>query len=177
MSKKDEISKLVKRYESKPKSEWDEAQIRNSLLNPFWRALGWDVNDPSQVEVEKRVYLPDHVKFADYAFLENKKIHFLVEAKSPAHDLIKDADAIFQMKRYVWNTPGTYPGILQDFEEFLPIIVLKEPNIKLPHDGLLKSRHAKYTEYVERWDEFLELYSRESVIAGSLEKLLPRERS
>jgi len=167
------IEKLVERYKSKPKSEWDEAQVRTSLINPFWQALGWQIDNPKQVEVEKRIHMSERTKFADYAFIEGKKIHFIVEAKSPAHNLMKDKDAIFQTKRYVWNTPETYLGILQDFEEFLPIIVLKTPDIKLPRVGLLKSHYMKYTEYAARWDELVELYSREAVLGGSIEKLLP----
>jgi len=171
----DVIEKLVERYKSKPKSQWDEAQIRNSLLNPFWKELGWDINDPAQVEVERRVNIREHIKFADYAFIDDGRTKFLVEAKSPAHNLIKDRDAIFQLKRYIWNTPQVYLGILQDFEEFLPIIVLKEPNINFPNEGLLKSRYMKYTEYIDRWDELMELYSRDSVLGGSLEKFLPEK--
>jgi len=174
MTDKNEILKLIERYEGKPKSEWDEAQVRTSLLNPFWRALGWEIDNPEQVEVEKRIHMTEHTKFADYAFMENKKTHFLVEAKSPAHNLIKDKDAIFQVKRYVYCTIETYLGILQDFEEFLPILVLNAPDIEKPHVGLLKSHYMKYTEYVEKWDELCELYSREAVLSGSLEKLLPQ---
>ena len=96
---KDELAKLVKRFESKTVGEWDEAATRKSLIDGFWEALGWDTDDPREVEVEKRTKMDDRTKRADYAFLEKGRAKFLVEAKQPSKKLTKDKDAIFQVKR------------------------------------------------------------------------------
>ena len=170
------IQKLIERFDSKPKSQWDESQIRTSLLNPFWRALGWEIDDPNQVEVEKRVNMKDHLRRADYAFLDAGKVIFMVEAKSPAKKLLSDRDAIFQLKRYVFNTPGTNIGILQDFEEFVPYIVFHKPNYKLPQDGLLREYVMDYKQYLERIDELIEIFSHKAVLSGSLERFIPKGR-
>ena len=171
---KDELAVLVKRFESRNKTEWDEAGTRKSLIDGFWEALGWDTDDPQQVEVEKATKIEDHLRSADYAFLDKGRVRFMVEAKRPAKNLAKDRDAIFQTKLYVWNTPGAFTGILQDFEEFVTFFVMKEPEYGLPLEGLQKKLVFDYKEYADRADELLEHFSRESVIAGSIEKLLPK---
>ncbi len=171
---KDKLAKLVKRFESKQKGEWDEAATRKSLIDGFWEALGWDTDDPREVEVEKRTEIDEHLKRADYAFLEKGRTKFLVEAKQPSKNLTRNRDAIFQVKRYVFNTPDTNLGILHDFEEFIPYLVIKKPSYDLPLDGLQKKLIFSYEEYPDRADELLEMFSRESVLGGSIEALLPK---
>jgi len=171
---KDDLAKLVKRFESKQKGEWDEAATRKSLIDGFWESLGWDTDDPREVEVEKRTEIDEHLKRADYAFLEKGRAKFLVEAKQPSKNLTRNRDAIFQVKRYVFNTPDTNLGILHDFEEFIPYLVIKKPSYDLPLDGLQKKLIFSYEEYPDRVDELLEMFSRESVLGGSIEALLPK---
>ncbi len=172
----DKIKALVERFESIKISEWDESQTRASLLDPFFRELGWNLEDFNQVAMEKRTHIDGHLKRADYAFLINGKVTFMVEAKSPSHKLTSDKDAIFQLKRYVFNTPETFLGILCDFEEFVPFLVTRKPNYNLPNDGLIKNLVMKYTDYIERADEIHGIFSREAVLSGSLEKFLPKGR-
>ncbi len=43
---KDNLARLVKRFESKVLSEWDEASTRKSLIDGFGETLGWDTDDP-----------------------------------------------------------------------------------------------------------------------------------
>ncbi len=171
---KDTLAKLAKRFESKHKNEWDEAGVRQSLLNPFWDALGWDTSDPGQVEVEKRTLIDEKTKRADYAFLLRGRAKFLSEAKQPTKNLANDKHAIFQLKRYVFNTKGAQLGILQDFEEFRPFLVIKKPEFHLPTDGLQKNLIMKYTEYADRAEELLNVFSREATKAGSIDELLPK---
>ena len=55
-----EVSKLVERFdenrESYRSSEYNEAQVRLELINPFFKALGWDMyNEASYAEAYKDV--------------------------------------------------------------------------------------------------------------------------
>ena len=55
-----EVSELVKRFdrnrESYRSSEYNEAQVRLELINPFFRALGWDMyNEAGNAEAYKDV--------------------------------------------------------------------------------------------------------------------------
>ena len=172
--KKERLSRLVRRFEQH--RDWDESQTKKSLIEPFWELLGWNIRDPDEVVLEKRVEMDAHLRRADYAFALGGRILFLVEAKPPKRNLTKDREAIFQLKRYVFNTPGVWVGILTDFEEFVPFLVLKKPDYKNPAEGMLKQFVMRYTDYAERWDELEATFSKDAVAAGALEKLLPRTR-
>jgi len=55
-----EVSELVKRFErnreSYRSSEYNEAQVRLELINPFFKALGWDIdNEQGYAEAYKEV--------------------------------------------------------------------------------------------------------------------------
>ena len=172
--KKERLSRLLRRFEQH--RDWDESQTKKSLIEPFWELLGWNIRDPDEVVLEKRVEMDAHLRRADYAFAGGGRILFLVEAKPPKRNLTKDREAIFQLKRYVFNTPGVWVGILTDFEEFVPFLVLKKPDYKNPAEGMLKQFVMRYTDYADRWDELEATFSKDAVAAGALEKLLPRTR-
>ena len=174
IQKKEILARLVRRFEQH--RDWDESQTKKSLIEPFWELLGWNIRDPDEVVLEKRVEMDAHLRRADYAFAVGGRILFLVEAKPPKRNLTKDREAIFQLKRYVFNTPGVWVGILTDFEEFVPFLVLKKPDYKNPAEGMLKQFVMRYTDYAERWDELEATFSKDAVAEGALEKLLPRTR-
>ena len=136
IQKKEILSRLVRRFEQH--RDWDESQTKKSLIEPFWELLGWNIRDPDEVVLEKRVEMDAHLRRADYAFAVGGRILFLVEAKPPKRNLTKDREAIFQLKRYVFNTPGVWVGILTDFEEFVPFLVLKKPDFETA--GAIRNR-------------------------------------
>jgi len=177
MASNNTIHKLIERYEGKPRSEWDEANTKRHLLEPFWELLGWDIENPNEVILEKKVREKEHTKNADYCFQHKGKELFLVEAKQPSKNLTSDKDAIYQIKMYVYNTgkADTFLGILHDFEEFVPFIVTKQPDINQPWVGKLEKFAMRYTDYVERTDDLFSTFSKEAVLTGSLEKLLPKQ--
>ena len=71
------------------KSEaYDESALRNDYLIPFWRALGWDVENLKgetqplrEVQIESRVNIAGKKKRADYLFRTDGIERFVCEAK------------------------------------------------------------------------------------------------
>ncbi len=49
----DDFDRLV---EGAVPQDFDEASLRLSYVNSFWEALGWNLRDPHEVIVEKRVF-------------------------------------------------------------------------------------------------------------------------
>ncbi|HOM16963.1 MAG TPA: type I restriction enzyme HsdR N-terminal domain-containing protein [Thermoguttaceae bacterium] len=76
-----------------------EFPTRTILINPLLEALGWDVADPEEVQLE---YSTWGGKLVDYALLLNAQPVLLVEAK-PLDDPLEDVKAITQVVGYAAN--------------------------------------------------------------------------
>jgi hypothetical protein len=87
----DEIKQLVERFDRNRDAyrsgKYNETQLRNEFLNPFFEALGWDVlNKLGYSEENKHVIHEDSLeiegvkKMPDYAFKIGKERKFFVEA-------------------------------------------------------------------------------------------------
>ncbi|MCX6035152.1 MAG: restriction endonuclease subunit M, partial [Chloroflexi bacterium] len=128
MAAPDSIQQLVKRFEehrfSYLSGKYNEAQLRQEFLNPFFEALGWDVfNKQSYAEAYKEVIheasqeVEGATKAPDYAFRIGGTRKFFVEAKKPAVNIQYDIYPAFQLRRYAWSAKLPL-SILTDFEEF-----------------------------------------------------------
>src|SRR2546430_2282437 len=122
------VLELIERFDrnrSAYKSEqYNEARLRIEFLNPFFEALGWDVNNKQgYAEAYKEVIYEDAIKIGgvtkapDYCFRIGGTRKFFVEAKRPGINLKEDAGAAYQLRRYAWSA-GLPLSILTDFEEF-----------------------------------------------------------
>ncbi len=169
----DSISRLVEVFEDVMRGrkalEFDEASTRASLIDPFWEALGWNVRDPREVVLEKRVPTRKGTKRADYCFNVRARPAFVVEAKHAGMKLT-DPDLVFQAKRYGYNLPVPV-AVLTDFEEFRPFKSALEPTYENPGRGLIKEFDLTYDQYLDRWEDIYKIFSREAVYDGSLDKL------
>ncbi len=76
-----------------------ETPTRTIVIDPLLEALGWDVRDPDEVELEHPTV--DN-KSVDYALKLNKKCVLLVEAK-PFDDPLSDVKAVTQVVSYAAN--------------------------------------------------------------------------
>ncbi len=171
----------IKAYKSK---ETKEAEIRQQFIDPFWRALGWDVGDtkgvgPSESEViiEKNIETVDagglRIRRPDYLFRLGASPRFIVEAKKPAINIDEDNDAIFQTKVYAWNSRITF-AVLTDFEQFRVYDATLKPIFKEPRRGIVPDFVLDYDRYESQWDALLSTFGREAVAAGSLDALIER---
>lgn len=172
------FSSNVKHYMSAGYSEFD---ARNEFIDPFFIALGWDVNhkiqtNPYEQEVKfeksQKQQNESARKRADYAFYlapNHKDEVFFVEAKKPSVLITRNEQHYFQTIRYGWNA-GCPISVLTDFEEFVIVDCRATPNIKYALNG--QHKVYKYTDYTNK-EKFAEIYwvfSREAVANKSIEK-------
>lgn len=173
------VHQLVKRFEenidSYRSSRYNETQLRREFLDPFFEALGWDVfNKAGYAEAYKDVIHEDSLqvegaaKAPDYAFRIGGTRKFFVEAKKPFVRIETDIHPAFQLRRYSWSAKLPI-GVLTDFEEFAIYETRSKPDKK---DKASTGRIAfyKFTEYVEKWDEIADIFSRQAVLKGSFDK-------
>ena len=173
-----ELNRLVetfgKNLAAYKSASYDEASLRQEFLNPFFRALGWDIENRAglipqhrEVETESRTQIGGRQKRADYLFRTHPTDRFICEAKKPAEEL--HATYAFQAKRYAWNK-GLPLAVLTDFEELKIFIVGGKPFKDEPDVGLWKTWN--FRQYPLVAPELWNLLSRDRVAAGSIDQLI-----
>ncbi|HQP83198.1 MAG TPA: TaqI-like C-terminal specificity domain-containing protein [Methanoregulaceae archaeon] len=173
------ILKLVEKYEfhqaAYKRGQFNETQLRREFIDPFFRTLGWDVdNTQGNSELYKEVIHEDPIRirgsteFIDYAFRIGGSRKFIVEAKKPAVNIKDDAGPALQIRRYAWNARLPL-SILTDFEEFAVYDCTKKP---MPGDNAATARVAYFTfkEYPEKWGWIESIFSQKSILRGSFDK-------
>jgi len=175
------IKTLVQRFHEHSASLrsplYNEAQLRQEYLNPFFEALGWDVYNRKEFSVQYREVVHEdsiHVKGSptakapDYAFRLGGVRKFFVEAKKPAEDIENTKEYAYQLKSYAWNL-GLPLSILTDFEEFAVYDCRNKPN---PSDSTATSRvlYIRYDEYEEKWDEIAHIFSPQGIQKGAFDR-------
>jgi len=156
------------------KSEaYDESALRNDYLIPFWRALGWDVENVKgetqplrEVQIESRVNIAGKKKRADYLFRTDGIDRFVCEAKKPRESL-SDRDA-YRAQRYAFNLKLLIAA-LTNFETLKLFVVGGKPDQDAPWD-VCKQWH--YSEFVDKAQELWDLFAREKVAAGALDRFV-----
>ena len=173
------IIQLVERFDQQrgvyKSGKYNETQLRNDFLNPFFEALGWDVlntkgNSEKYREVfhEVSVEVEGKAKAADYAFRIGDKNVFLVEAKKPSVDIEHDPEPAFQVRRYSWSAKLPI-SLLSDFEQLAVYDCRSKPRIgDLPSVDRVKLYSCR--DYVEKWDEIASRFSRDAVLKGSFDE-------
>jgi type I restriction-modification system DNA methylase subunit len=157
--------------------DYSEAQARIDFVTPFFKALGWDVENEAGLPHHAREVMVEkgeeetHGK-PDYSFRLGGQTKFFVEAKAPCEPL-DAARHILQAKGYAWNTKQVFFVILTDFEEFRFYDASIQPDERKPDEGLLVS--LKYADYLKNAEKLWD-FSKERVAAGSLDAMLPRDR-
>jgi hypothetical protein len=173
------IQILVKRFTSQldtyKNPHYNETQTRNDFINPFFKALGWDVNnDLGLAETYRHVVHEDALKIGratkmpDYSFRVGGVRKFFVEAKKPAVNLFKNPEPAYQVRRYGWNAKLSL-SILTNFAEFAVYDCRIKPD---KSDGASTARlfYIKYSDYLARWDELVALFSFDAVWHGEFDK-------
>lgn len=171
------FSEHIDRYRSK---EYNETEVRVHFVNPFFKALGWDVDHEERYEVvhETQVDVEEdgrkRPKHPDYGFRTGTTTRFFVETKKPIVHLKTHAPSAYQVRRYGWSAKLPV-CILTDFEEFSVYDCRIKPDQNdSPDKGRL--RYYEYTDYLEKWDEIADLFSREAVINNRLEEWVRDEK-
>jgi len=173
------IHDLVERYEyNRPvyhKGQKNETELRREFLDPFFRALGWDVdNNKGWSEAYKEVAHEDPIrirgqtKFIDYSFRVGGGRKFICEAKKPAVPIKDDLTSALQLRRYAWNA-GLKLSILTNFEEF----AVYDCNVPIQKEDTASTARIAffpYSEYEKRWGRIAAVFSPEGIQKGSYDK-------
>ncbi len=179
MSAPKEILELVERFhrnrEAYRSGQYNETQVRREFLDPFFKALGWDIdNHRGNAEAYKDVVHEDAIKVGeatkapDYCFRIGGTRKFFLEAKKPSVDIKRDISPAFQLRRYAWTVKLPL-SILSDFEELAVYDCRVKPD---KQDGAAVARilYFTYQEYGERWAEIANVFSRDAVLKGSFDQ-------
>lgn len=174
-----EITKLVARFEQQldayKSGQYNETQVRREFLDPFFKALGWDIdNVQGFAEAYKDVVHEDQIRIAgdtkapDYCFRIGGTRKYFLEAKKPSV-VIKDEPApAYQLRRYAWSAKLPL-SILSNFEEF----AVYDGRVK-PHqdDSASAARifYCTFRDYADKWDWISERFSRDAVLKGAFDK-------
>ena len=174
-----EIIELVERFRRNLKDyqsgNYNETQVRREFIDPFFEALGWDVNNKKgYAEAYKDVVHEDQVKVGgatkapDYGFRIGGTRKFFVEAKKPSVNIKDDVHPAYQLRRYAWSAKLPL-SILTDFEE-LAVYDCRIRPVKTDKTGTARVMYFSFSEYVEKWDEIAAVFTREAVLQGSFDR-------
>ena len=176
------ITTLVERFEEQKdfyrQSDYNETLTRRDFIDPFFKALGWDIdNEQGYAESYREVIHEDKIKIGgatkapDYSFrLGGGKRLFFVEAKKPSVLIKDDITPAYQVRRYGWSAKLAI-SIITDFEEFAIYDCTRKPN---PTDKASNGRikYLTYSNYINEFDFIWETFSKEKVLKGSFDKFI-----
>jgi hypothetical protein len=174
-----EIIDLVERFESNLESyksgHYNETQVRREFVDPFFKALGWDIdNEQGFAEAYKDVIHEDAIKIGattkapDYSFRIGGQRKFFLETKKPSVDIKDDIHPAFQLRRYAW-TAKLPLSVITDFEEFAVYDCHVKPD-KMDKASNARIFYLNYKDYLTRWDEIAGILSKNAVLKGSFDK-------
>lgn len=153
---------------------YDEENTKVEFINPFFEALGWDVNNKNRASPRfKEVVFEDTIKIGgkakapDYSFRLGGQRIFFVEAKKPSVNIETDKNPAYQIRRYGWSAKLPL-CILTDFEELAVYETTTRPD-KNQSASIGRIKYYKYTEYIEKWDEIYNIFSKEAVLSGKFD--------
>ena len=172
-----DLFERFKRHEPSYKSStYNETQLRREFADPFFEALGWDVNNSrGYAENYKEVVHEDSVRIdgtprsPDYSFRIGGVRKFFVETKKPSINLKDDPSPAYQLRRYAWSAKLPV-SILTDFEEF----VVYDTRLR-PKEGdkasVARIEYLRGDEILTHWDERVAgRFSREAVLRGDFDR-------
>jgi adenine-specific DNA-methyltransferase len=153
--------------------DYNEATVRAKFLDPFFEALGWDMRGKeAHVEYSQTREDDGSKGRADYFFTLGTGKEFYVEAKKPAENLADNPHHFMQARRYAYSAKHPVT-ILSDFEEFF--VYLGRGAEPKPSDSQNTARvdslSCTFSDYLNKWDEIWQYFSRDNVMQGSLETI------
>jgi len=154
---------------------YNETQVRREFLDPFFTALGWDVdNTQGFAQQYKDVVHEDAIKVGldsrapDYSFRVGGQRKFFVEAKKPAVNLRDDPAPAFQLRRYAWSAKLPL-SILTDFQEFAVYDCRVKPALS-DKPSAARTLYVDFEQYGERWDEIAGVFGKAAIYQGSFDR-------
>lgn len=180
------ISELAERFEeqliSYKKAEYNETLTRRDFIDPFFKVLGWDIdNELGNAEAYREVIHEDKIKIGsatkapDYSFrLPGGKRMFFVEAKKPSVFVKEEIPPAYQVRRYGWSAKLPI-SIVTDFEEFAIYDCTKKPKAS-DRASTGRIKYLTYKDYINEFDFIWDTFSKEHVLKGSFDKFVLSDR-
>lgn len=171
----DLVARFGEHIDAYKSGSYNETQLRRDFLDPFFKLLGWDIDNTAgydeayrDVIHEDQVKVGGALKAPDYGFRIGGTRKFFLEAKKPSVRIKDDISPAYQLRRYAWSAKLPL-SILSDFEEFAVYDTRIKP---LPNDPASKARifYCRFDEYAEKWDFISGTFSREAILKGSFDK-------
>ena len=136
---KDAVAKLCRYFETNQTAfvapGVKEAHVRQSLIDPLFEALGWDVRNSRMVAPQYREVIPEdsldvegQQKAPDYTFRVGSTPKFYAEAKKVGVNIQSDVAPAYQLRRYGWSGKVAV-SLLTDFEEFAVYDCTRRPSL------------------------------------------------
>ncbi|MBL7104984.1 MAG: N-6 DNA methylase [Bacteroidales bacterium] len=173
------IAQLVERFsehvEEYKRGNYNEHQTRVDYINPFFKALGWDMdNEQGFAEAYREVIHEDKIKVGgttkapDYGFTLFGQRKFFVDAKKPSVNIKGDIAPAYQVRRYGWSAKVPI-SIVTDFEEFSIYDCTKKPK---PTDKASVSRikYLTFDQYLDEFDFLWDVFAKENLPKGRFDK-------
>lgn len=171
----DLIARFERNIDAYKSGFYNETQVRREFIDPFFEAMGWDVNNTQgNAEAYKDVIHEDAVKVGgiskapDYSFRIGGQRKFFVEAKKPSVNIKDTPTPAYQVRRYAWSAKLPL-SIVTDFEEFAVYDCRIKPD---QNDNASKARIKYYTwrQYAEKFDEIAGIFGKDAILKGSFDK-------
>ncbi len=179
MSIRLKIKNIIKRFDNQidryKQSDYNETQTRIEFINPFFTALGWDVENKQGLSIthcpvihEDTLKIGRATKIPDYSFRVGGVRKFFVEAKKPSISLKNDPEPAYQLRRYGWNAKLSL-SIVTNFAEFAVYDCRIKPE-STDKASTARVWYLQFTDYLEHWEELVERFSFEAVWQGKLDQ-------
>jgi len=179
MAAPDAVLELVERFARNRvqylNPAYNETQVRREFLDPFFTALGWDIdNTAGHAQQYKDVVHEDAIKVGldsrapDYSFRIGGQRKFFVEAKKPAVNLKDDPAPAYQLRRYAWSAKLPL-SLLTDFQE-LAVYDCRVKPAASDKPSAARTLYVPFEHYDERWDEIAGVFSKEAILQGSFDR-------
>ncbi|NTW78091.1 MAG: N-6 DNA methylase, partial [Syntrophaceae bacterium] len=171
----DLIERFERNIDAYKSGSYNETQVRREFIDPFFEAMGWDVNNTQgNAEAYKDVIHEDAVKVGgvskapDYSFRIGGQRKFFVEAKKPSVNIKDTPTPAYQVRRYAWSAKLPL-SIVTDFDELAVYDCRIKPD---QNDKAGKARIKYYTwrQYAEKWDEIAGVFGKDAILKGSFDK-------
>lgn len=171
------VTRFIEYRRAYKSSDYNETQTRRDFIDPFFKALGWDIdNEQGFSESDREVIQEDRIKVGtatkspDYSFRLRGERLFFVEAKKPSVKIKDDIEPAYQVRRYGWNAKLNV-SVLTDFEEFAIYDCTKKPN-SIDRSSVARVKYITYQDYITEWDFIWETFSKEAVVKGRFDKFI-----
>ena len=178
----DKIKQFEDNLQSYRAGNYNETQARHDFIDPFFKALGWDVNNEDgyaeayrDVIHEDAIEIEGKKKAPDYSFRVGGQRKFFVEAKKPAVNIRDGFDPAFQLRRYAWSAKLPL-SLLTDFEEFAvyDCRIAPKKDDAPSHARIFYCTYKQLTEpyqtFPTHWDFLESLFSKDAILKGAFDR-------